>query len=70
MPNKADVDSSEEVVVTFDGIAILTPRGRYSVELHMSFLTVQQEKSISRPMFCISVEQWWARNWSLARDAR
>ncbi|KQK07178.1 hypothetical protein BRADI_2g33580v3 [Brachypodium distachyon] len=37
----ADVGSSEEAVVTFEGIAILTPRGRYSVELHMSFLRLQ-----------------------------
>ncbi|EES02337.1 hypothetical protein BDA96_03G041900 [Sorghum bicolor] len=37
----ADVGSSEEPVVTFDGIAILTPRGRYSVELHLSFLRLQ-----------------------------
>ncbi|KAL2935850.1 FACT complex subunit SSRP1 [Bienertia sinuspersici] len=36
----ADVDA-EEAVVTFDGIAILTPRGRYSVELHLSFLRLQ-----------------------------
>lgn len=33
--------SSEMAVVTFDGIAILTPRGRYSVELHQSFLRLQ-----------------------------
>ncbi|KAL6608323.1 hypothetical protein ACP70R_041386 [Stipagrostis hirtigluma subsp. patula] len=33
--------SSETAVVTFDGIAILTPRGRYSVELHPSFLRLQ-----------------------------
>lgn len=31
----------EEAVVTFDGIAILIPRGRYSVELHLSFLRLQ-----------------------------
>ncbi|WOL08146.1 FACT complex subunit SSRP1 [Canna indica] len=37
----ADVGSSEEAVVTFEGIAILTPRGRYSVELHFSFLRLQ-----------------------------
>ncbi|OAY85475.1 FACT complex subunit SSRP1-A [Ananas comosus] len=37
----ADVGSSEEAVVTFEGIAILTPRGRYSVELHLSFLRLQ-----------------------------
>ncbi|XP_042415879.1 FACT complex subunit SSRP1-like isoform X1 [Zingiber officinale] len=36
-----DVGSSEEAVVTFEGIAILTPRGRYSVELHFSFLRLQ-----------------------------
>ncbi|PVH61853.1 hypothetical protein PAHAL_3G141600 [Panicum hallii] len=33
--------SSETAVATFDGIAILTPRGRYSVELHHSFLRLQ-----------------------------
>ncbi|XP_004960866.1 FACT complex subunit SSRP1-B [Setaria italica] len=32
---------SEAAIVTFDGIAILTPRGRYSVELHRSFLRLQ-----------------------------
>ncbi|KAJ7974447.1 FACT complex subunit SSRP1 [Quillaja saponaria] len=38
----ADVGAGvEEAVVTFEGIAILTPRGRYSVELHMSFLRLQ-----------------------------
>ncbi|KAI3985786.1 hypothetical protein MKX01_026572 [Papaver californicum] len=38
----ADVGpSGEEAVVTFEGIAILTPRGRYSVELHASFLRLQ-----------------------------
>lgn len=38
----ADVgDGGEEAVVTFEGIAILTPRGRYSVELHLSFLRLQ-----------------------------
>ncbi|XVF14220.1 hypothetical protein REPUB_Repub09cG0039500 [Reevesia pubescens] len=30
-----------EAVVTFEDIAILTPRGRYSVELHLSFLRLQ-----------------------------
>ncbi|ESQ32633.1 hypothetical protein EUTSA_v10003803mg [Eutrema salsugineum] len=35
----ADVGAGfEEAVATFDGIAILTPRGRYNVELHLSFL--------------------------------
>ncbi|KAM0865649.1 hypothetical protein ACQ4PT_043146 [Festuca glaucescens] len=33
--------SNEEAVVTFDGIAILTPRGRYGAELHLSFLRLQ-----------------------------
>ncbi|PWA41682.1 FACT complex subunit SSRP1 [Artemisia annua] len=38
----ADVGvGGEEAVVTFDGIAILTPRGRYNVELHLSFLRLQ-----------------------------
>lgn len=38
----ADVgSSSEEAVVTFDGIAILTPRGRYNIELHLSFFRLQ-----------------------------
>ncbi|KAH9676373.1 FACT complex subunit SSRP1 [Citrus sinensis] len=38
----ADVGAGgEEAVVTFEGIAILTPRGRYSVELHLSFLRLQ-----------------------------
>ncbi|KHG16089.1 FACT complex subunit SSRP1 [Gossypium arboreum] len=38
----ADVGTGvEEAVVTFEGIAILTPRGRYSVELHLSFLRLQ-----------------------------
>ncbi|XWS44275.1 hypothetical protein CRYUN_Cryun15aG0030800 [Craigia yunnanensis] len=38
----ADVGAGvEESVVTFEGIAILTPRGRYSVELHLSFLRLQ-----------------------------
>ncbi|KAK3030827.1 hypothetical protein RJ639_035756 [Escallonia herrerae] len=38
----ADVGSGvEEAVVTYEGIHILTPRGRYSVELHLSFLRLQ-----------------------------
>ncbi|PIA62533.1 hypothetical protein AQUCO_00200505v1 [Aquilegia coerulea] len=38
----ADVGASgEEAVATFDGIAVLTPRGRYSVELHISFFRLQ-----------------------------
>ncbi|KAM7508058.1 hypothetical protein LguiA_018511 [Lonicera macranthoides] len=38
----ADVGTGvEESVVTFEGIAILTPRGRYNVELHLSFLRLQ-----------------------------
>ncbi|CAN6456058.1 unnamed protein product [Victoria cruziana] len=38
----ADVGTSgEDAVVMFDGVAILTPRGRYNVELHMSFLRLQ-----------------------------
>ncbi|XP_058744875.1 FACT complex subunit SSRP1-like [Vicia villosa] len=34
-------DGGEDAVVTFESIAILTPRGRYSVELHLSFLRLQ-----------------------------
>ncbi|CAL5322491.1 unnamed protein product [Camellia sinensis] len=38
----ADVGAgSEESVVTFEGIAILTPRGRYNVDLHLSCLRLQ-----------------------------
>lgn len=38
----ADVGSGgEEAVITFDTITILTPRGRYNVELHLSFLRLQ-----------------------------
>ncbi|XP_057957870.1 FACT complex subunit SSRP1 [Malania oleifera] len=38
----ADVGpGAEDAVVTFEGIQILTPRGRYSVELHLSFLRLQ-----------------------------
>ncbi|KAM0886820.1 hypothetical protein ACQ4PT_029439 [Festuca glaucescens] len=33
--------SNEEAVVTFDRIAILTPRGRYGAELHLSFMRLQ-----------------------------
>lgn len=55
----ADVDA-EAAVVTFDGIAILTPRGRYSVELHLSNLRLQgqandfkiQYSSVVR-LFCL-----------------
>ncbi|GAB4824656.1 FACT complex subunit ssrp1 [Ancistrocladus abbreviatus] len=55
----ADVDA-EEAIVTFEGIAILTPRGRYSVELHLSFLRLQgqandfkiQYSSVVR-LFCL-----------------
>nr|BAH56794.1 AT3G28730 [Arabidopsis thaliana] len=38
----ADVSPGvEDAVVTFESIAILTPRGRYNVELHLSFLRLQ-----------------------------
>ncbi|KAF5933348.1 hypothetical protein HYC85_029519 [Camellia sinensis] len=38
----ADVGTGgEESVVTFEGIAILTPRGRYNVELYLSFFRLQ-----------------------------
>ncbi|XP_031488405.1 FACT complex subunit SSRP1-like isoform X1 [Nymphaea colorata] len=42
MMSMADVGASgEEAVAMFDGVAILTPRGRYNIELHMSFLRLQ-----------------------------
>ncbi|XP_024182651.1 FACT complex subunit SSRP1 isoform X2 [Rosa chinensis] len=38
----ADVGAGgEDAVVTFESIAVLTPRGRYNVELHLSFLRLQ-----------------------------
>lgn len=38
----ADVGAGgEDAVVTFESIAVLTPRGRYNVELHVSFLRLQ-----------------------------
>ncbi|XP_026424225.1 FACT complex subunit SSRP1-like [Papaver somniferum] len=38
-----DLGPGEEPVVTFEGISILTPRGRYNVELHASFLRLQAQ---------------------------
>ncbi|CAA3005807.1 FACT complex subunit SSRP1 [Olea europaea subsp. europaea] len=58
----ADVGAGgEEAIVTFDGIAILTPRGRYSIELHLSFLRLEgqannfkiQYSSVVR-VFCLT----------------
>ncbi|GMH02400.1 hypothetical protein Nepgr_004239 [Nepenthes gracilis] len=40
----ADIDA-EEAIVTFEGTAILTPRGRYSVELHLSFIRLLGQAS-------------------------
>eukprot|EP00252_Welwitschia_mirabilis_P021283 TRINITY_DN5415_c0_g1_i1.p1 TRINITY_DN5415_c0_g1~~TRINITY_DN5415_c0_g1_i1.p1 ORF type:complete len:652 (+),score=167.25 TRINITY_DN5415_c0_g1_i1:276-2231(+) len=34
----ADVGPSGEAIVSFEDLAVLTPRGRYMVELHLSFL--------------------------------
>ncbi|CAL4902629.1 unnamed protein product [Urochloa decumbens] len=36
---------TEEALVTFDGIAILTPRGRYNVALHQSFLRLHGQSN-------------------------
>ncbi|CAL4910045.1 unnamed protein product [Urochloa decumbens] len=36
---------SEVALVTFDGIAILTPRGRYNVALHQSFLRLHGQSN-------------------------
>ncbi|CAI9109632.1 OLC1v1009491C1 [Oldenlandia corymbosa var. corymbosa] len=41
MKNTDGVPGGEASVVTFEGITILTPRGRYNVELHTSFLRLQ-----------------------------
>ncbi|KQK03080.1 hypothetical protein BRADI_2g05430v3 [Brachypodium distachyon] len=40
---EVDAGSSEAAVSTFEGIAILTPRGRYNVELHLSYLRLQAQ---------------------------
>ncbi|KAL5995850.1 FACT complex subunit ssrp1 [Asimina triloba] len=40
----ADVGASgDEAIALFEGIAILTPRGRYAVELHLSYLRLQAQ---------------------------
>lgn len=34
----AGVATTDDAVVTFDDVAVLAPRGRFSVEMHTSFL--------------------------------
>ncbi|GER35802.1 FACT complex subunit SSRP1 [Striga asiatica] len=56
----ADVGAGgEEAVVTFDGIAILTPRGRYSVELHLSFLRLQGQANDFKIQYSSVVRVFW-----------
>ncbi|KAH6774499.1 high mobility group [Perilla frutescens var. hirtella] len=56
----ADVGAGgEESVVTFDGIAILTPRGRYSIELHLSFLRLQGQANDFKIQYSSVVRVFW-----------
>ncbi|KAL2499984.1 FACT complex subunit SSRP1 [Abeliophyllum distichum] len=56
----ADVGAGgEEAIVTFDGIAILTPRGRYSVELHLSFLRLQGQANDFKIQYSSVVRVFW-----------
>ncbi|PIN01765.1 Nucleosome-binding factor SPN, POB3 subunit [Handroanthus impetiginosus] len=56
----ADVGAgSDEAVVTFDGIAILTPRGRYNVELHLSFLRLQGQANDFKIQYSSVVRVFW-----------
>ncbi|CAI9752684.1 unnamed protein product [Fraxinus pennsylvanica] len=56
----ADVGAGgEEAIVTFDGIAILTPRGRYSIELHLSFLRLQGQANDFKIQYSSVVRVFW-----------
>ncbi|KAL3833229.1 hypothetical protein ACJIZ3_007965 [Penstemon smallii] len=56
----ADVGGGgEEAVVTFEGIAILTPRGRYAVELHLSFLRLQGQANDFKIQYSSVVRVFW-----------
>ncbi|KAL8471526.1 hypothetical protein ACS0TY_028968 [Phlomoides rotata] len=56
----ADVGAGgEDAVVTFDGIAILTPRGRYNVELHLSFLRLQGQANDFKIQYSSVVRVFW-----------
>ncbi|KAG8384731.1 hypothetical protein BUALT_Bualt04G0148700 [Buddleja alternifolia] len=56
----ADVGAGgEEAVVTFDGIAILTPRGRYNIELHLSFLRLQGQANDFKIQYSSVVRVFW-----------
>ncbi|GER35809.1 FACT complex subunit SSRP1, partial [Striga asiatica] len=56
----ADVGAGgEKAVFTFDGIAILTPRGRYSVGLHLSFLHFQGQANDFKIKYNSVVRVFW-----------
>ncbi|XP_057768691.1 FACT complex subunit SSRP1 isoform X2 [Salvia miltiorrhiza] len=56
----ADVGAGgEEAVITFDGIAILTPRGRYNIELHLSFLRLQGQANDFKIQYSSVVRVFW-----------
>ncbi|KAL7100842.1 hypothetical protein ACP275_08G020100 [Erythranthe tilingii] len=56
----ADVGpGGEDAVVTFDGIAILTPRGRYNIELHLSFLRLQGQANDFKIQYSSVVRVFW-----------
>ncbi|EPS62700.1 hypothetical protein M569_12089, partial [Genlisea aurea] len=56
----ADVGpGGEEAVVTFDGIAILTPRGRYNVELHLSFIHLQGQANDFKIQYSSVIRVFW-----------
>ncbi|KAI3462955.1 hypothetical protein Pfo_019618 [Paulownia fortunei] len=56
----ADVGAGgEEAVITFDGIAILTPRGRYNIELHVSFLRLQGQANDFKIQYSSVVRVFW-----------
>ncbi|KAL3624158.1 FACT complex subunit ssrp1 [Castilleja foliolosa] len=56
----ADVGTGgDEAVVTFDLIGILTPRGRYSIELHQSFLRLQGQANDFKIQYSSVVRVFW-----------
>ncbi|KAL8528300.1 hypothetical protein ACS0TY_005925 [Phlomoides rotata] len=56
----ADVGAGgEEAVITFDGIAVLTPRGRYNIELHLSFLRLQGQANDFKIQYSSVVRVFW-----------
>ncbi|KAL6518900.1 FACT complex subunit ssrp1 [Orobanche hederae] len=55
----ADVGGGQEAVVTFDGIGILTPRGRYTIELHLSFLRLLGQANDFKIQYSSVVRVFW-----------